>query len=338
LKIVAIRLALLFLLSPAALAAPPAYTVTARLPVPGPNRWDYVFVDQHTHRLYVAHGAQTDIIDTAHDTLIGQLADTRGVHGIATADELGLVFTSNGADDEIGVYDLASGRRLRSIKTGTNPDAIVYEPVSRRVIAFNGRSHDATLADAKTGAVVAAVPVGGKPEFAVVDGHGLVYFNVEDTAEVAALDARTGKLVARYSIAPCDSPTGLDEDSRGRLYSVCHNGLMVVSDPVTRKVIGQASIGAGPDGVVWLDGYAISANGRDGTASIIGETTPGHFETLATITVAPGARTIAADRGLHKLYLPTADFRPEAPAAQGQKPARPEAIPGTFKVIVVSTG
>jgi DNA-binding beta-propeller fold protein YncE len=332
------RLLLLLALSAPLLAAPPAYTVTAHLPVTGPVRWDYVFVDQGAHRLYVAHGTQTDIIDTTHDTLIGQLADTHGVHGIATAGELGLVFTSNGADNEIGVYDIATRQRLRSIKTGANPDAIVYEPVSRRVIAFNGRSHDATVADAKTGAAIASIPVGGKPEFAVVDGHGLVYVNVEDTAEVAALDARTGKLVARYSIAPCDSPTGLDIDPQGRLYSVCDNGLMVVSDPVAGKVIGQASIGAGPDGVVWLDGYAISANGRDGTASIVGETTPRHFETLATIAVARGARTIASDRALHKLYLPTADFKLQAPAVQGQKPARPEAIPGTFKVMVLRAG
>ena len=176
----------------------------------------------------------------------------------------------------------------------------------------------------------------GNKEFAVVDGHGLVYFNIEDTAELATLDARAGKLVARYSIAPCSSPTGLDMDPQGRLYSVCDNGLMVVSDPVAGKVVGQAGIGAGPDGVVWLDGYAISANGRDGTATIVAESAPGHFEALATITVAPGARTIAADRALHKLYLPTAEFEPEAPAAPGQKPARPRAIAGTFQVIVVS--
>jgi hypothetical protein len=274
---------------------------------------------------------------TAQDTVIGHLADTHGVHGIAVADELGLVFTSNGADNEIGVYDMTTQKRVRSIRAGTNPDAIVYEPVSQRVVTFNGRSQDATIADAKTSTVVAAsIPVGGKPEFAVVDGHGLVYFNIETTAEVGALDARSGRLVGRYSIAPCDSPTGLDADQQGRLYSVCSNGLMIVSDPVAAKVIGQARIGAGPDGVVWLDGYAISANGRDGTASIVGETSPGHFETVGTVAVARGARTLAADRSLHKLYLPTADFQPAATVESGQKAVRPEAMPGSFKVVVVS--
>jgi len=331
------RLLLLLLISTAALAAPPGYRVTTRIAVDGPTRWDLVSVDAPAHRLYVAHGTQTDIIDTDRDALVGRLEDTHGVHAIAVADELGLVFTSNGADNEIGVYDRATLRRLRTIQAGTNPDAIVYEPVSRRVVAFNGRSRDITIAQAATGEVVgAAIPAGGKPELAVADGHGLVYFNVEDTAEVATLDARTGRLVGRYSIAPCDSPTGLDIDPRGRLYSVCDNGLMVISDPAAGKVIGQAGIGAGPDGVVWMDGYAISANGRDGTASVVGETAAGHFETLATVAVARGARTIAADRALHKLFLPTADFKPQAPAAPGQKPARPEAIPGSFKVIVLS--
>jgi len=328
---------LLLLLAAAALASPPEYHVTARIPVAGPTRWDYVFVDQQTHRLYVAHGTQTDIIDTTSDSLIGQLPDTHGVHGIATADEFGLVFTSNGTDGEIGVYDIATRHKVRSIKAGANPDAIVYEPVSQRVIAFNGRSRDATVADARTGALVGEpIPVGGKPEFAVIGGHGLVYFNVEDTAEVAVLDARTARMVRRYSIAPCESPTGLDVDPRGRLYSVCDNGLMVISDPATGKVIGQARIGAGPDGVVWLDGHAISANGRDGTASVIGETSPQHFETLAAFAVAPGARTIAADRALHKLYLPTADFQPASTREAGQAAPRREAIPGTFKVMVIA--
>ena len=318
-------------------AAPPEYRVSARLAVAGPERWDYVYVDQRTHRLYVAHGTQTDVIDTTTDTPIGTIADTHGVHGIAVADELGLVFTSNGADGEIGVYDLKTLQKVRAIKAGTNPDAIVYEPGSKRVIAFNGRSRDITIADAVSGTVVgAAVPAGGKPEFAVIDGNGLAYFNVEDTAEVAVLDIRKATIVRRYSIAPCDSPTGLDADPQGRLYSVCDNGLMVVSDPTRAKVIGQAAIGAGPDGVVWLDGYAISANGRDGSASVIGETKPGRFETLATVMVARGARTIAADRDLHKLYLPTADFKPTAAAAPGQKAARPEAIAGSFKVIVLT--
>jgi hypothetical protein len=128
----------------------------------------------------------------------------------------------------------------------------------------------------------------------------------------------------------------LDRDRQGRLYSVCANGLMVVSDPVLGKVVGQAGIGAGPDGVVWIDGYAISANGRDGTISVIGETAPGHFETLATSPVARGARTLAADQSLHKLYLPTADFRAPAQTSPDQKPARPEAVAGSFKVIVVA--
>jgi DNA-binding beta-propeller fold protein YncE len=279
---------------------------------------------------------QTDIIDTTSDTLVGSLADTHGVHGIATADELGLVFTSNGADDEVGVYDLADGRRLRSIRTGANPDAIVYEPVSRRVITFNGRSGDATVADAGTGAVVAAsIPVGGKPEFAVVAGHGLVHFNIESTAEIGTLDAGAGRVLKRYSIAPCERPTGLDADPQGRLYSVCANGLMVISDPVAGRVLGQAGIGAGPDGVVWLDGYALSANGRDGTLSVIGETAPGRFETLATVVVARGARTIAADRALHKLYLPTVEYLPQPPGQAEEKGQRPQAVPGSFKVFVV---
>lgn len=325
-------LAALALSSWSCLAAEPASpsAIPTVIPIPGPTRWDYLSVDSAAHRLYLAHGEQTELVDTRTDRLVGQLAQTRGVHGIALANGLGRVFSSDGSSGEIGVYE--NGRRTASIKAGANPDAIVFEPLSQRVVAFNGRSRDLTVADARTLAVVAAaLPVGGKPEFAVLVGRGQIAFNVEDTAEIAVLDAATARIVKRYSIAPCDSPTGLDADSQGRLYSVCGNRLMVISDPATGRVLGQAAIGAGADGVVLMDGRAYSANGRDGTVSVVAETAPGRFETVATLPTAPGARTIAADLLLHKLYLPTADFQATAASGAG----RGMALPDSFKLLVL---
>jgi DNA-binding beta-propeller fold protein YncE len=339
-------------------ASTPTFKVSGDIPLAGPVRWDYAYVDAAAHRLYVAHGTQTEVIDTTTDKPVGRIDGTAGVHGIAVAPTLGRIFTSNGADNQIGVYDLATRQRLRTITAGTKPDAIVYEPLTQRVVAFNNHSNDITLADAKSGELIgAAIPTGGEPEFAVVDGQGSVFFNIEDRAEVAVLDARAGRIVKRYSLAPCERPTGLDRDPQGRLYSVCGNGLMVVSNPATGKVVGQAPIGQGADGVVWLDGLAISANGRDGTASAVAETAPGRFETVATWPVARGARTVAADRGLHKLYLPTARFGPAEPAAAAAFAAasaaaftapsaapgssavaasRPQPLPDSFEVIVMT--
>ena len=308
-------------------------SVAQQISIAGPVRWDYLYVDAPRHRLYISHGTQTEVVDTVSNKVVGTIADTHGVHGIAIAAELGLGFTSNGADNQVSVFDLTTLKVSALIPTGKNPDAIIYEPTTQRVITFNGRSNDATIINARTGKVIkASIPVGGKPEFAQVDGHGHVYFNIEDTNEVGVLDAAHGVLIKRYSIAPCEAPTGLAIDDRNRLYSACGNGLMVISEPTTGKLIGQSPIGKGADGVALLGEYAVSANGKDGTLSVVKEVSPSHFETVATMTTATGARTVAADPVQHALYLPTADFKPQSDADTSK---RPEGIPGTFKVLVV---
>jgi len=315
-------------------SAAAAPKIVATIALPDPVRWDYVSVDAAAHRLYVAHRERVDVIDTRDDKPVLQLAPTPGVHGAAPASDLNRVFTSNGADGAVGVFDATTGMLLQTIKAGKNPDAIVYEPATHRVFAFNGGSSDVTVIDARSLKVLATVPAPGAPEFAVVDGRGRVYFNVEDKSELAVLDAQALKIERHYSLAPCEEPSGLAIDPKGRLYSVCRNGVMVVSDPAQGRLIGQAAIGSGPDGVAWLDGKAYSANGRDGTLSVVAEAADGRFETIATVPTAQGARTIAADPDEHRLFSPTADFKPQ-PASGAAKSSRPEAITGTFRVLVL---
>jgi DNA-binding beta-propeller fold protein YncE len=323
-----IRLACWLLALPlAANAAAPSLEQVDRIHIGGEARWDYVSVDSAAHRLYLSHGTQTEVIDTRTDKPVGTIADTPGVHGIAIAADLGLGFISDGKADRVTVFELATLKTHASIAVGGNPDAILYDPASHRVMTFNGRSRDVTLIDAVQGTVVATVPAGGKPEYAQSGDAGLVWFNVEDTNEIAALDPVQGKLVRRIPLAPCEGPSGLAVDDRQRLYAVCENRQMAVVAK-DGKVLGHAAIGAGADGVAWLDGAAWSANGKDGTISEVRETTPGHFETTATIPSAPGARTIAADTVLHRLYLPTADLQP---AVAG---ARRVGVPGSFHVLV----
>lgn len=321
------------MLSACAMAAPQVATTIA---LADPVRWDYVSVDPIAHRLYVAHRERVDIIDTRDNKPLLQLAPTPGVHGAAVASDLNRVFTSNGADGTVGVFDATTGKLLQTLQAGKNPDAIVYEPVTHRVFVFNGRSSDLTVIDARSLTVLAAsIPLSGKPEYAVTDGRGGVYFNIEDKSELAVLNAQTLQIRRQYSLAPCEEPSGLAIDPQGRLYSVCRNAVMVVSDPAQGRVVGQAPIGRGADGVAWLDGKAYSANGRDGTASVVAETAGGgQFETIATVPTALGARTIAADPAQHVLFLPTADLKAQ-PAAATAKSDRPEAISGTFRVLVV---
>jgi len=318
-----------------AFAAAPTYKVVSKIKIGGGVRWDYPFLDSANHRLYVSHGTQTEVIDTTNDKLVGTIPGTNGVHGIAVANDLGKGYTSDGTDNDVTVFDLKTNAVQTKIKTGQNPDAIIYEPVTHRVFTFNGRSSDATAIDAKTGNVItASIPVGGKPEFAQIDGKGHIYVNIEDKNEIVEIDAKNALVSKRYSIAPCDEPSGLAIDPKGRLYSVCNNKTMIVSDPATGKVLATPAIGPAPDGVAFDDGYAFSANGGDGTITMVGETSPGKFEVVATIQTTRGARTIAADQKGHKLYLPAAEFGPPTEGKDGKK-GRPQAIPDRFQILVV---
>jgi YVTN family beta-propeller protein len=329
------RKPLLLILAAVAFAAAPTYKVVNKVKVGGETRWDYGYLDSANHRLYVAHGTKTEVIDTTTDKPVGAIADTNGVHGIAIADDLGRGFASDGGDNDVTVFDSKTLKVITKVKTGQNPDAIIYEPVSHRVFTFNGRSKDSTAIDAKTGSVItASIPVGGKPEFAQVDGKGHIYANIEDKNEIIEVDAKNALVTKRYSIAPCDSPSGLVIDPKGRLYSVCENKMMIVSDPAAGKVLASLPIGGGTDGVAFDDGYAFSANGADGTITMVGETSPGKFEVVATIPTTRGARTIAADQKAHKLYLPAAEFGPPAEGKDGKK-GRPQAIPDSFQIVVV---
>jgi len=328
---------LILSLSAAAMAAAPTYKVITKIKIGGAGRWDYVYVDSANHRLYVSHATQTEVVDTSTDKVVGTIPDTNGVHGIAIADDLGRGFTSDGMDNDVTIFDTKTLKVLGKVKTGTNPDSIIYEPVSHHVFTFNGRSSDSTIFDAKTGDVIAAsVPLGGKPEFAQVDGKGHVYFNIEDKNEIGEIDAKTGTLTKHYSIAPCDGPSGLAIDPKSsHLFSVCGNKMMIVSDPATGKVLATPAIGAGPDGVAFDDGYAFSANGRDGNITMVGEV-GGKYDVVATIVTQPLSRTIGADQKAHKLYLPTADASPATPPPPGGGRGRgPQALPDTFSILVV---
>ena len=308
-------------------AGPPSLAPLEPIAIGGEPRWDYPFVDSASHRLYVSHGTQVEVVDTRSGQLVGSVADTAGVHGVAVAAELGLGFASDGRADQVTVFDLATLEPRATIPVGRRPDAILYDAASHRVMTFNARSKDVTLIDAAKGAVVATVPAGGKPEFADVGANGLVWFNVEDSNEIALLDPAAARIVKRIPLAPCEGPSGLAYDGRANHYAVCENRQMAIVD-ADGRIVGRPAIGAGPDGVAWMDGAAWSSNGRDGTISVVRETRPGHFETVETIPTAAGARTIAADPATHRLYLPTARLEP---AAAGE---RPKGVAGTLRVLV----
>ena len=179
----------------------------------------------------------------------GSIAGLHGTHGVALDNAGKFGYISDGGGNAVVVFDRATLATVATIPAGTGPDAIVFEPATQTVWAFNGRSKDATVIDAATQKVIATIPLPGKPEFAVVDGKGTVFVNIEDKSELVRLDAKTNKLTAEWPITGCEGPSGLAFDiAGGRLFSACDNKKMAVTDAKTGKSLATAAIGDGPDG------------------------------------------------------------------------------------------
>ncbi len=311
-------------------AAATGYHITGEIQIGGEGGWDYLTADSAARRLYVSHGTHVVVIDLDSNKVVGDIPDTPGVHGIAIAPELNRGFVSNGRGNNVTIFDLKTAKATGTVPTGENPDSIRYDAVSGRVFAFNGRSKSATAIDAKTGKVAATIPLPGKPEFSVADGKGHVYANIEDTNEIVEIDAAKATVSKKYSLSPCDGPSGLAIDTKSRrLFSVCSNRVMAISDPDAGKVVATPAIGAGSDGVAFDPGtgYALSSNG-DGTLTIVSQT-GGKWDVLENIATERGARTIAVDEKTHRAFLPTAKT---APSAAG---GRTTFLPNTFKVLIV---
>lgn len=283
--------------------------------VGGPGGWDYLTVDPEARRLYVSHATRVVVVDADKGTPIGEIADTPGVHGIALVPEHNVGFTSNGKEGTLTAFDLKTLKTLQKIKAGQNPDSIIYDPATKKVFAFNGRSGDATIVDpAALDKAPVSLPIGGKLETGVADGAGRVYVNLEDKNEVVAIDSKAGKVLAHWPLAPGEGPTGLALDrEHHRLYSGCSNKLMVVLDPEQGKVLTTVPVGAGVDGVAFDSqlGLAMSANGRDGTLTAVKEDPAGTFKVVQTLKTATGARTITADPKTHQVYLPCSVVAPD---------------------------
>ena len=280
------------------------------IPLGGEGRWDYLEVDADARRLYITRGSHLQVVDLDKGTLVGNILNVskKNAHGTALAPEQGLGFVSAGGDNAAVVFNVKTLQTVGSIKTGSNPDAIVYDPLSKHVLCMNHSGGDITVIDpAALKGKTATIPVGGKLEYAVADGAGLVFVCVEDKSEIAKIDTKANRVMARWSIEPGEEPTGLALDARNhRLFAGCGNQKMIVLDSQTGKILASPTIGKGVDGVAFEPtlGVAISANGRDGTASVVKETSPGHFEVVQTVTTLPGARTIAVDTKTRQALLP----------------------------------
>lgn len=313
-----------------------AYHLASEIPVPGDGGWDYLSTDGQ--RLFVSHGEQVEVLDLKTLRLAGTISGTPGVHGVALASDLGRGYVSAGASGSIVVFDLKTLARITEIKTaGKNPDAILYEPATHRILAFNGRSQNVTAIDARTNQVIGTLELGAKPEFAVVDAAGHVFVNLEDKNSIAKLDPNALTVQAVWSLKGCEEPSGLAIDrAHARLFAVCSNRIMTIVDASSGRLVAQVPIGDSVDGAGFDAGRQVAfASGGDGTLTVVKEETPEKFSVAETPATKRGARTMVVDETTHRVFLSTAQRGP-APAPTATQPhPRPAVMPGTFEVLVV---
>ncbi len=322
--------------APALSSAQTPYSVTTKWAIGGDGWWDYLAVDPAAPRLYLTHGTQVDVVDTGSGKLVGSITGLKGTHGVVFDTDGKTAYISDGGANAVIVFNKADLKKLDSITAGTNPDGMAFEPKTRTIWAFNGRSKDATVIDAATRKVVATIPLPGKPEFPQVDGKGTVFVNIEDKNEIMRFDAATKKATATWPLAGCDSPSGMAIDVAGhRLFSVCDGKKAVVVDSQSGKVLANPAIGEGPDAAGFDAAHklAFSSNG-DGTLTVIDFAKPG-YPVLETVATQKSARTMAFDAANGRVYLVAAEFGAR-PAATAENPRpRPSIVPGSFSVIVV---
>ncbi len=316
-------------------AAQGTWAVENTFHIGGEGGMDYITVDAQSHRLYVPRSTHTMVIDADSGKTIADIPGQKHNHGVAIAPEAGRGFITDG-EGSVVIFDLKTNAVLGTLKARPDADGIIYDKATGLVLVSCG--DDGTLVtikadvDPKSGAIDAPIDLGGKPEFLAADGAGKVYVNLEDKDQIAVVDLKARKVLAHWPVAPGGSPVGLAIDSaKHRLFVGCRKPQkMIVMSTDDGKVLADLPIGAGVDATKF-DGQQAFASCRDGKMSVIGETSPGKFEVVQTVTTGVGAKTMDVDLVTHKAYLPTFEFEPQAPGATG----RPTAKSGSFMILVV---
>ncbi len=311
-----------------------------QIPLPGDGSWDYLTVDAAARRLYVTHGTRVHVLNLDTKAVVGELAPTPGVHGVAVAPDFNRGYTSNGADATVTVFDLRTLTPLQTLHVpGKKPDAILFDPFTRRVFTMNAASASAAAFDAATGALIGTFDLGGNPEFAVTDGAGHCYVNLEEEGEIVRFDPTTLKITARWPLAPAGTATALALDKAGhRLLSACRSRNLMVLDSDTGAVVANLPIGGGADSVALDPEHHRAYVGcGEGLITVVSWTDPNHYQVEETVPTRPGAKTLALDPVGNRLYVSAAEFGPGAPPTGTMSAPRAPILPGTFGLLVFKT-
>jgi YVTN family beta-propeller protein len=285
------------------------YQLLKKVDVPGIGGWDYVSVDAAARRVYISHSSQVEVLDADTLALVGTIANTPGVHGIAVAPDAGRGYVSAGKSDAAIAFDLKTLKPLGEIKVGKKPDAIIYEPLTKRIYVMNGDSESISVLNAADGAVVSTIALGGGPEFAVSDGKGNLYVNLEEQNETLRIDVNTMKVMDRWPLAPCTTPTSLAIDTENRrLFVGCRSKHLAVVNVDTGKVIFTAPIGERVDaGAFDNKTHLVYLSTGDGKVFVFHQDSPDKYSVAQEITTKSGAKTMGYDSKTGNLFVPTSE-------------------------------
>ena len=314
------------------------YKTTGRIPLSGDEGWDYLIADAANRQLYVSHGTEVQVVNLDSGKQVASIGGMKHIHGIALADDLNKGFITDGGENVVVVFDLKSNEVKQKIKAGENPDGMLYEPTKKRIYAFNGRSNNATVIDAEAEKVIATIPLSGKPEFPATDGKGNVYVNIETKNTLVSLDADGTKVKDEWPLAGCEEPSGLAMDAAGRrLFSVCSNKTMAVTDADSGKQVAKVVIGEDPDAAGYdPETKLVFSSNSDGTLTVVKEETPDKYTVVQNVKTEKRARTMALDPQTHKIYLSCAEFGPAPTPTPDNPHGRPKPKPGSFHLVVVA--
>jgi DNA-binding beta-propeller fold protein YncE len=312
-----------------------SYHVAKTFTLGGDGGWDYVTLDTVGHRLFVARQDRVMVIDPTNGKLLAEIPGLNRAHGVAFSYATGKGFATSGGDSSVVVFDLKSLKVLSRTTAAVDADAVLFDPATKHVFTFNGDAGSSSVIDPASGQRIGNIDLGGKPEFGVSTGDGRLYVNIEDSSVVAEVDPVAMKVTRRWSLAPCESPTGLAIDrAHSILFSGCRSGVMAISDAKAGKLITTVPIGQGVDAARFdpATQLAFASNG-EGTITVIHQDAPDKFTVVQTVQTKRGARTMELDLKTHRLFTVSADFGPPpAPTAERPRP-RPPILPGTFAVL-----
>ncbi|HTB52396.1 MAG TPA: hypothetical protein VK718_06465 [Ferruginibacter sp.] len=304
------------------------YVLEKNIPLPGDDGYDFLAIDSVNHHLYITHGTIVNVVDLSTEKEIAEISDMKGVHGVAIDNETNRGFITDGDANAVIVFDLNTFKKVVTIPiTGKGPDAILYDPSSKKILVFNGDNNSASVIDPISLSQTGSIDLGGAPEFAVAGGNGKIYNNVEDKSVLNIIDSKTLMVISSFLLAPCGKPTGLAFDvANNRLFTTCRlNKGITILDATTGNVIMTLPIGAGVDAVAYDPiTKLIFCSCGDGTTTVIKQESADKYSVIQIINTQLKAKTIALDTKTHKIYLSVAD------RVEGTK----KIVPGTFKLLV----